>query len=397
MRLHTAQRFTCSQCARCCHRFDVIVTGAEIDLYRTRNAAAWFSGVDGDPFEPIPGAPGLQRIRKRADGACGFLSDDNRCRIHSELGAAKKPLTCRMFPYSFHSAADGVVVTASFGCPTIVANEGRSTAESGNELESLHKEWAATNASKPAALQLAKGRSMDTRTLFLLRKNLAAMLERDRDDIGAGVRRIAAALDDLMRSRVLALADQDFAEYVALTVPHAAAQPSAPPARDPGAVARLLQYGFLYTVAAIRNGIEHRGRSAAALRANRIQLLLHFHGVAPGLDRVNVTALKRRPVDINDPQIRPIVFHYLRSTIETLGASSRPIVDELSVAASYLNAARSLAAMNADAAGKDPDQALFIEAVTEASDVSHAPNSILGWVLVHFGGGSDALWVLGAP
>ena len=60
----------------------------------------------------------LQRIRKRADGACGFLSADNRCRIHEELGAAKKPLTCRLFPYAFHTAADGVVVTASFGCPT---------------------------------------------------------------------------------------------------------------------------------------------------------------------------------------------------------------------------------------------------------------------------------------
>ena len=68
--------------------------------------------------------PALQRIRKRADGACGFLSADNRCRIHEELGAAKKPLTCRLFPYAFHTAADGVVVTASFGCPTIVANEG---------------------------------------------------------------------------------------------------------------------------------------------------------------------------------------------------------------------------------------------------------------------------------
>ena len=45
-----------------------------------------------DPFEGIPGVPGLQRIRKRADGACGFLSPDNRCRIHEELGAAKKPL-----------------------------------------------------------------------------------------------------------------------------------------------------------------------------------------------------------------------------------------------------------------------------------------------------------------
>ena len=69
--------------------------------------------------------PGLHRIRKRADGACGFLSDDNRCRIHEELGAAKKPLTCRLFPLRLSSRlATNIIVTASFNCPTIAANEG---------------------------------------------------------------------------------------------------------------------------------------------------------------------------------------------------------------------------------------------------------------------------------
>ena len=363
------------------------MTAAEIDLYRKR-------GLPADAFESTPGAPAVQRIRKRADGACVFLSETNRCRIHEQLGAAKKPLTCRMFPYSFHAAADGVVMTASFGCPTIVANEGRSIADAAAELESLHQEWAATNRSTPAALELARGRSMDTRTLFLLRKHLVAMLERDRDNIGAGIRRIAAVLDDLTRSRVRSLPDHDFAEYVSLTVPHAASTPEPPPARRPGAIAGVLQYGFLYTVVAIRNGIEHRGQSIAALRGQRLQLLAHFHGLAPGLDRVNVKALKRRPVDINDPQIRPIVFHYLRSAIETLGSSSRPVIEELSVTASYLNAARGLAAMNADAAGIDPDRAVFIDAVTEASDAAHARHSILGWAVTHFSAGTDALWTL---
>jgi hypothetical protein len=42
-----------------------------------------------------------------------------------------------------------------------------------------------------------------------------------------------------------------------------------------------------------------------------------------------VKALKHARVDINDPDIRPIVFHYLRASLETSGASGRPIVDEL--------------------------------------------------------------------
>jgi Fe-S-cluster containining protein len=402
VRLDPHQRFSCSQCGRCCHRFDVVVSSAEIALYRRRNALAWFrdsdgaQGTDRDPFEPIPGMPALQRIRKRADGACGFLSADNRCRIHEELGAAKKPLTCRLFPYAFHSAADAVVVTTSFGCPTIVANQGPLIAagESLAGIESLRKEWFATHPSTSAPLQLVQGRAMETRSLLLLRHNLLAMLRRDSPDIRDNLARMASALDDLTRSRVLALNDADFAEYLSLTLPHAATTVDAPAGRAPGFITRMLQYGFLYTVTAIRAGLEHPGQSRTRLRLVRLQLLAHFHGLAPGLERVRVKALKLRRVDINDPEIRPIVFHYLRSTLETLGAHARPIVDELSVAVSYLNAACALAAMNADAAGRDVDRKIFIDALTEASDVSHARNALLDRILARLSGGTEALWYL---
>ena len=417
LRIDPEQRFACSQCGRCCHRFDVVVSAAEIDLYRRRNVQALFRDTSGtpdtsgtlDPFEPIPGLPALQRIRKRADGACGFLSHDNRCRIHEALGAAKKPLTCRLFPYAFHPAADGVVVTASFGCPTIVANEGplSATGESRIALDALRKEWFEFDRPRAAPLQLVEGRTIDTRTARVLRESLLAMLKRDRADLRDNLRRIAAAIDDLTRSRVLALADADFAEYLALTLPHAAAKSDAAPSAAPGsprrgagagakagAIARLLQYGFLYTVTAIRADLEHPGQSRGRLRRRRLQLLAHFHGLAPGLARVRVNALKRRRVDINDPDIRPIVFHYLRSTLETLGSSGRPLVDELSIAVSFLNAACALAVMNADAAGTTIDRAIFSQALMEAADVSHAKNALLEWVLRRFGAGSDALWFL---
>ena len=374
------------------------MTAAEIDLYRRRNAAAWFRGEGSDPFEPVPGAPALQRIRQRDDGRCGFLSDDNRCRIHQELGAAKKPLTCRLFPHAFHAAADAVVVKASFNCPTIAANEGAPTNDGAARaaFESLRREWFAIHPLQPAALELVTGRSISTRTLLLLRQNLLAMLTADGNDLRSGIRRIAAVLDDLTRRRVLALSQEDFAEYVSLTVPHAAAKPDPPPARAAGAIARMLQYGFLYAVAATRDGIAHPGQSRNRARWRRLRLLAHFHGFAPALDGVNVTALKRRNADINDAHIRPIATHYLRSTIETLGAAGRPIVDELAMAASYLNAACALAAMHADAAATDVDRHIFIQSLTEASDVSHARHQWLEWILARFGSGIDALLSLSA-
>jgi hypothetical protein len=234
---------------------------------------------------------------------------------------------------------------------------------------------------------------MDTRSGRVLREGLLAMLTRDSADIRDNIKRIAATIDDLTRSRVLGLADTDFAEYVALTVPHAAAKPEGPSVKTPGSIARLLQWGFLYTVTAIRADIEHPGQSRNRLRRLRLQLLAHFHGLAPGLERVRVNALKKRRVDINDPELRPIVFHYLRSTLETLGSTGRPLVDELAIAVSYLNAAKSLAAMNADALGRTVDRKIFSEALMEASDVSHAKNALLDWILKRFGGTSEAIWM----
>ena len=399
LRIDSEQRFACSQCGRCCHRFDVVVSAEEVDRYRRHHAQAWFREAEGapagqDPFEPIPGMPSLQRIRKRPDGACGFLSAENRCRIHEEMGAAGKPLTCRVFPYAFHPAADAVVVTASFGCPTIVSNQGKpiATGESLIAIEALRKEWFAAHSPRSAPLQLVDGRQMNTRSARVLREALLAMLKRDSVDIRDNIRRIAATIDDLTRSRVLALGDSDFAEYVSLTAPHAAANDAAAPHRRPGAIARLLQYGFLFTVTAIRTELEEPGQSPWSLRLRRLRMLAHFHGLAPGRDRVNVKALKRQRLDINNPEIRPLVVNFLRAALETLGAHGHPLVDELALAFSQLNAAIALAVMTADAAGTAVDRTIFSNALMEIADVSHVRNAVIDWVMKRFGSDSAAIW-----
>ena len=132
MHLSQDQHFTCGRCGRCCRRATVAVTEDEAASYRAARVARWFreraDGAEGtadDPFEAIDGHPALLQIRKRDDGACGFLSPAGLCRIHEELGVDRKPLACRVFPFRFHPV-DGppadVVVTTSFACPTVVAD-----------------------------------------------------------------------------------------------------------------------------------------------------------------------------------------------------------------------------------------------------------------------------------
>jgi hypothetical protein len=390
----------------------VLVTGPERDAYVKRGAARWFRETDGetegterDPFEPVPGWRGYYRVRSRADGACGFLSSSDRCRIHEELGAAAKPLTCRMFPFKFNPTPGAVIVTASFGCPTIVANRGELVSgDSGRRsIEPLHQEDVAAAFRRPMTQrrELVAGRSIDAKSIYLMRESLLRMLARADHgaiDLRANVRRIAHALDDLTRRRVLRLNDADFAEYLKLTLPYAAASTQEPAGMSAGRIGLLMQFGFLYVVAATRYGIEHRGDSAWSRRVAGVRMLAHFHRLAPAIDRVNVRALTGTRVDINAPEIQPIAYHYLRASIEALGADARPILDDLAIAASCLNAACAVAVMNAHASGRPIDRASFSEALMESVDVLQADDrGLLRWALPRLAAQVEALKVLSAP
>ena len=358
LRVDPDQRFTCASCARCCRRWEILVSPTEVSALQAHNPARWFradaqheEGSGGDPFEPIAGWRGYQRIRKRADGACGFLSDANRCRLHEELGERRKPLTCRTFPYQFHPVEGGAIVTASFGCPTVVANRGDRIAEGAPliTIKGLRAEWLAQHPPAARPHTLAAGRIIDAGSVAILRKGLLAMLYRTDHgvrDLRRNVARMAAVLDDLTRSRVTGLPDADLAEYIRLTVPFAAADEKEVVNPEPGFVARLLQRGFLFVVAATRLKLDHPEMSRLALRVKTFWLLAHVHGLAPRVGRVDVAALSRKRVDINAPDVQPVAYHYLRASLEALGASRRPVVDEVAVFISYLNAARALAAMN---------------------------------------------------
>ncbi len=357
-------------------------------------------GAARDPFEPIPGWRGFHRIRKRDDGACGFLSLEHRCRIHEELGGGRKPLTCRLFPYRFHPTPGSVIVTASFGCPTVVANQGERIATGAKleEVKTLQAEWFAGHRYVAAPRVYVPGRPIDTGSLQILRESLLHMLERVEDggtrDLRLNVLRMAHTLEDLTRHRVVGLPDADFAEYLAITIRFAAATSQTVAPRHPTRVGRLLQHGFLYVVAATRLRIENRKASRVSLRLAMLRLLAHFHHLAPGFGRIDVAALRRERVDVNAPEIQPVAYHYLRASIESIGAGERPVITDFAIAVSYLNAAGALAVMNAKASGRPVDRASFSDALMEAVDLAHRDDrGLLGRILGLLAGGVDALYV----
>lgn len=300
-----------------------------------------------------------------------------------------------MFPYQFHPAPGEVVVTTSFGCPTVVANRGEriATGPPLDTIKALRTEWLAQHPQGARPRTLVPGRIIEAESIGILRDGLLAMLNRTDDgmrDLRRNVGRMAAVLDDLTRARVTRLPNAAFAEYVRLTVPFAAADQKAVARRVPGLVGRLLQRGFLFMVAATRFKLENPAMSRIALRLNTFWLLAHLHGLAPRVGRVNASALRRGRVDLNAPETQLIAYHYLRASLESLGASQRPVLDDIAVAVSYLNAACALAVMNGTTG-------TFSEALMEAVDLSHTDErGLVGRSLVRLAGGTEALHVFGS-
>jgi len=416
------QRFTCRQCARCCTRgWDVAVTAAEVEGYRRAGAAAWYTetnaeAVDSngrgtgtetatetaaspiDPFEPIGGHAGHFRIRKRADGVCGFLSAENRCRIHEHLGGARKPLTCRMFPFRFHPVEGKAMLTASFCCPTVLANQGEPVATQLRALGGLYTEWARTFAEPKRPLEFVAGRPISAATAATLREVLRTMLDREgpggRRDLRANVRRMAALLDDLTRHRVVRLDPARFAEYVELTGRYAAASERPAPERPPSAVGRLLSRGFLFAVLAAREQVRTPDTaSRMVLRARLTRLLAHTHGLGGRVGDVDLRMARGVSRALDDPAVEALVHHYLGAAVDELGTGRRPVLDELVMAVALLDAALAFAAMRAGEAGAPAiDPKTVTEGLLETLDLTQVePEGAYGRVVLTLAGGLAAL------
>ena len=401
------QRFTCAQCGRCCRRTTVPVTFGEAEAYRRANAGRWFregddaeEGTGRDPFEAIPGLPGLLRIRKRADGACGFLSPSGLCRIHEELGADRKPIACRVFPFRFHPVTDDVVVTTSLACPTVVANEGAPLSSQARDINTLYIAWNREHPEVPSRVEFVSGRSLPAATLPKLRSLLIRILDTpDADgsfDLRVSLRRIAVFLEDLMRPRVLRLPDSDFVEYFDVMSRHTLTPDNTPASRRAPLVTRVLFRGFLLSAISVQLHLDPvLGKRPAAIRLALVRLLAHLHGVGPGAAGFELDAARAVALDINDHDIREISTHFLRAQFETIGTGRRSIVDEIAMAVACLNAACVFARMDANAHGyKVVDASSFTQGVLTAADMMQADDGgTLSRLWTTLSGGIDALYL----
>ena len=102
--------------------------------------------LDWGADNPCPGRfwekfGGYPYFKRRQDGACVFLGDDDLCLMHARFGFDVKALTCRGYPYNFVSTWPGEVsVLARLDCPAALRNQGELISKNRRYLEQLAAE-----------------------------------------------------------------------------------------------------------------------------------------------------------------------------------------------------------------------------------------------------------------
>lgn len=133
-------RFECQGSGGCCMNYvfgpldeDDTATIEALPIFET------FPDLAGKPVFEIVEMNGRKLPYLRSeDERCIFLDDHLRCRLHAHFGADAKPKMCRLYPYEYVIAADGIRIFDKGSCTTFATSTrtGPTTLE---ELPRLRK------------------------------------------------------------------------------------------------------------------------------------------------------------------------------------------------------------------------------------------------------------------
>lgn len=257
------QKFTCRGCTRCCHDLVVHLTTADVERI-DRNVGATVTDANGE----TPSYLRLGRawvLAKRPDGACVFLTDQGKCRLHADFGPTAKPLACRMFPFTVRLVDKEWQAAIRFDCPTVARSDGQSLSAYRDELGGLSKSLSSVVTSESDAVELSRG---VTGTASEVRGVIEAMdrcMRSGRSDVGfeRRLRTVAFVCDMLARAKLEKVRETRLGELVEMLFSGASDELDASPLEPASARARRLfrQLVFAYGTSMSLDDLR-RGRIA---------------------------------------------------------------------------------------------------------------------------------------
>jgi len=143
------QHYGCMMCGRCCRRFHVLITKAEIE----RLSKLDWTGEADVPEAFFTEIKGFNYFKRKDDGGCVFLDDRGVCRMHKRFGFERKALTCRGYPFNIVSTFKGEVsVLARMDCSSVVDDCGPEIRAQEKDIEKLVSELRFGNGFSPEQL-----------------------------------------------------------------------------------------------------------------------------------------------------------------------------------------------------------------------------------------------------
>jgi lysine-N-methylase len=252
------QKFSCHACGFCCRNLVVNVTEEE---RRRILDGGWGERMGGVPLFVSYRYRGrkLRRLAHGAGGACVFLAEDGRCRLHKEAGARLKPLACRMYPFVLTPGAGSVRLDMRADCPSVAANKGQPLAAYEEEIAGLAEEThMGPMGTEP---QWKGGKRLLNREFALLAETFEGLLSQTDRPIGERLRAGSALLDLLYAVRIDKIRDERFGELLHMlkeSVVEEAAEQT--PAAVSGRAGRLFrQWLFLHALADAPADLEVKG------------------------------------------------------------------------------------------------------------------------------------------
>jgi lysine-N-methylase len=127
-------RYSCHGCGACCRDFTVELRERDFDALQRQGWEAELGGPFWTAFR------GRRWLRQREDGACVFLQQDGRCRVHARFGLEAKPLACQLFPFSFAPGSERTRVGVSFACSSVQRGAGAELSTHAADLRRMQAE-----------------------------------------------------------------------------------------------------------------------------------------------------------------------------------------------------------------------------------------------------------------
>lgn len=237
-RVH-GQHWACHSCAYCCRELVVSLSRDERDRI---DREGWASKFGVQPYVKIGKKWALN---KAPDGACVFLDPENRCRIHSELGEAFKPLDCRRFPFSFRPTEQGWLVAPRFDCPSMARSEGLPVAKLGSQVRSLLPTDEMSQTLSQDTSKLSAGLIATQPECDMIYDHFTRWLDRADQPMHQrliGLARITTTLAQASFEQVRGARIKDLLEVLFTTLPEISAEPVESPTKRQRGMLRQLTF-----------------------------------------------------------------------------------------------------------------------------------------------------------